>query len=112
MYNLHIKEQVIEAQRISKLAAHGVIEVFDNNTWRPFISMNNRLLGDPWDRVCIHEGKIAIEHTGPTDYQIAYREQRWHDWKRMLNDYKKNGFPNNVKYCEFRIKGEPGDPVS
>ena len=86
------KELLAEAQDVEKKAKAGLLEVCEDGRWRPFIRLEDHLLGDQWDRVCIHHGKVAVETIPPRPHEIEYRENGpTEKWRKLLDAYKAAG---------------------
>ena len=95
-------ELLAEAKRYREAASAGLVEVRHGDEWKPFVNID-RPLGEPWDRVVIHDDKVVAEHIGPQLYAIEYRlNGATQTWRDLLNLERTN--PTKFTFHKMRIK--------
>ncbi len=79
-----------EAVRVDTLARNDgllVLDVADDGPYlRPFLRLSDQRMGDPWDRVCHHEGEVWIEAWAARDLTAFFRHEakpRYLKWEEV-----------------------------
>ena len=96
------QEQLAEANKYRDAVEKGLVDVFRNGEWHPFITVD-RPMGEPWDRVVIHDGQVQAEHIGPMLYAIEWRENgATEKWRQLLQEEKTT--PTKFTLHKMRIR--------